>query len=241
MQVLSLRRRAHDMSTFQQFRDLPDPTKTFERLFRAALQSLLPDLADAPWYAREHEVVNLFVFRHLIPQFQAENLDIGQFGIEVPVHKLQDDSRAKLGKNADIVVWPHTKAARWHRCKPLVHIEWKNISCREENPPALKRQYKKDIRDLEANREFVYVSYAVLTEWHPFPRERHIGQRDWRVEMHCKRISGRRESEDLFSEPLRCAATCPEEAITDLRRSYRELQLRPQTCPDCMECGTASI
>jgi hypothetical protein len=36
------------MNAFQQFRDLPaDPTGTFERLFRAALESLLPDLAEA--------------------------------------------------------------------------------------------------------------------------------------------------------------------------------------------------
>ncbi|MBZ5689830.1 MAG: hypothetical protein LAP86_32950 [Acidobacteriia bacterium] len=55
------------MNAFQQFRDLPaDPTVTFERLFRAALESLLPDLAEAPWYVREREVVNLFVFRHLL-------------------------------------------------------------------------------------------------------------------------------------------------------------------------------
>jgi hypothetical protein len=49
------------MNTSRQFRDLSDLTATFEG-FRAALESLLPDLADAPWYVRERDVVNLFVF-----------------------------------------------------------------------------------------------------------------------------------------------------------------------------------
>jgi len=57
--------------------ELADAITIFDRLFRAALQSFLPDLADAPWYVREREVVNLFVFRHLVPRFIEEELDIG--------------------------------------------------------------------------------------------------------------------------------------------------------------------
>ena len=72
-------------STLKQFRDLSDPIGAFERLFRAALESFLPDLAASPWYVREREIVNLSVFGHLLPQFQDERLDIGQIGIEVPV------------------------------------------------------------------------------------------------------------------------------------------------------------
>ncbi len=221
------------MSTFQQFRDLPNPTDTFDKLFRDALVALLPDLARCPWYVREHEVVNIFVFQHLIPQFQAENLDIGQLGIEVPVLTLKDNSTPR-GRHADIVVWPHNEATRWRTCRPLAHIEWKNISCREENPRTLKRLYDEDVRDLKDNREFACVSYAVLTEWHPFPRERRMGQRDWHVEMQCKRISDRGE-QDLFSERPRFAAACPEKAVTELQRSLKDLLSRPQgsACPLC--------
>jgi hypothetical protein len=98
------------MTTFQQFRDLPNPTDTFDRIFRAALETLLPDLADAPWYVREREVVHLFVFRHLIPQFQIEKLDISQIGVELPVLKVPKAAKDKHGKYADIVVWPHSKS-----------------------------------------------------------------------------------------------------------------------------------
>src|ERR1035441_4727092 len=129
-------------STFQQFRDLPNPIATFERLFRAALESLVPDLADAPWYVREREVVNLFVFRHLIPQFHAENLDIGQIGIEIPFQVIRESSKAKPFVYADIVVQPHIKATLWRQCKPLARIEWKNISCREKRTSNLKRQHR---------------------------------------------------------------------------------------------------
>lgn len=218
------------MSIPQQFRDLPDPVHKFDALLRVALASLLPDLAAAPWYVREREVVNLFVFRHLIPQFQTENLDIGQLGIEVPVLKIRESPKAKLGKSADILVWSHSKATIWQRCKPLVHVEWKNISCRENNPDELKRQYKRDIRYLHNNRRSVCVSYAVLTD-----------QRDRCVDLCCKRIVDGREPENFFSEPLKCAATCPESAITDLQFRSSELLLRSQACPDCIAHSSAAL
>jgi hypothetical protein len=47
------------LTTFAQLRDRgEDPIAIFEQLFRTALKSLLPDLAKAPWYVREREVVN---------------------------------------------------------------------------------------------------------------------------------------------------------------------------------------
>lgn len=213
------------MSTFRQFRDLPeeDRVSTFERLFRDAFESLLTDLAEAPWYVREHEVVNLFVFRHLIPQFQAENLDISQIGIEVPVQVSPESDKAKPGVVADIVVWPHIKATMWRRCRPLARIEWKNISCREENLRGLERQHEKDIARLNQNRKLACVSYAVLTD-----------QRDRHVEIRCTRIADEKDPENFFSRPFRLAATYPEKATTDLQRSYRPLLSRPQACPDCI-------
>lgn len=240
---------SQELSAFRQFRDLPDPTHTFDRLFRAALETLLPDLADAPWYVREREVVNLFVFRHLVPQFQGENLDISQIGVEVPVSKFPKTTEEKHGKYADIVVWSHNKATRWRNCRPLVHIEWKNISCREKNPRALERQHGEDVRLLMDNRALVCVSYAVLTDW-----------RDSHVEVRCKRILSEGEPEDFFRPiagaarrypsgvearetlaankdrvwRLSCAATCSENAIARLQGGYRPLLLRAQACPDCI-------
>ena len=249
------RKDSPNMSTFQQFRDIPDPIGTFDKLFRAALGTLLLDLADAPWYVREREVVNLLVFGHLIPQMQTEKLDIRQVGIEVPLRKSRKTAKEKLGKYADIVVWLHNRATSWRRCRPLVHIEWKNISCREKNPRALEREHEEDICSLMENREFVCVSYAVLTDW-----------RNRRVEVRCKRIVDGKEVEDFFSPTsgasarypagielhqtvaanknvwcLRCAATCQEKAIADLQGSLQPLLLGPQACRDCITLPKSSL
>jgi hypothetical protein len=261
------------MTTFAQLRDRgEDPIAIFEQLFRAALKSLLSDLAKAPWYVREREVVNLFVFSHLIPQFQEKNLDISQLGIEVPVQKLPKSIEATVGKPAelplspdkahvlkpskqvkeargkyaDIVVWPHAEATLWQTCRLLVHIEWKHISCRTPNPPNLEQAHADDICLLKHNRTLVCVSYAILTEWHPFKHEWHMGQRDRYVEAHCKRIVVEKEPEDFFS--LRVAATCPESAITVLQGPHAKVRSRPQACPVCIPnpsavpfCGMPSI
>ena len=216
-------------STFQQFCDLPNPIATFEGLFRAALQSLLPDLADAPWYVRERDVVNLFVFGHLVPQFRAKNLDTRQIAIEVLVQKVRESDREKVARYADIVVWPHNKATIWRACKPLVQIEWKNISCREKDPGKLKRQHKQDIGYLIRDRQWASVGYAVLTEWHPFPSERREGQNDCHVEVHCKRVSDE-GTDDFFPDKLRLSATCSENAIAELQGSFSSVRA---TCPDC--------
>jgi len=261
-----------EMSTFEQLRDCgEDPIATFEHLFFAALAKLLPDLAEAPWYVREREVVNLFVFEHLIPQFEKKNLDIGQLGIEVPVLKLpkakldkpeeveisqiasgppilKSAKRPKetVGKYADIVVWPHNKATRWRTCRPLAHIEWKNISCLEKNGRELERQHDKDIGLLKHNQELVCVSYAALTD-----------QRDKHVELRCTRIVDGKEPEDFFSPSsrvlpagivayqkvlanresvwcLRCEATYPDKTLADLP-TYKELSITKQgsACEDC--------
>jgi hypothetical protein len=223
------------MTMVQQFRELPDPCGRFDELFRAALKTLLDDLASAPWYVREREVVNLFVFGHLVREFQNADLDIRQISIEMPVLKLPRDSDTNLlpqsmkprearGKYADIVVWPHMMGTRWLTCKPLVHIEWKNISCREENPGNLERGHSKDIRALKHNQSLVCMSYAVLTD-----------QRDRRVNIRCTRIVEEREEDFFAAEPLGRAATCPVEAFTDLLHTYDEVLSRPQrsACPDC--------
>lgn len=227
------------MSTFAQLRDCgEDPIVIFEELFHTALGKLLPELAKAPWYVREREVVNLFVFGHLIPQFQKKNLDISQLGIEVAVQKLpkiieaesdgaksSKQAREMLGRYADIVVWPHAEATLWQTCKPLVQVEWKHISCRTERPPDIKKGHEDDIRLLQHNRSLVCVSYAVLTEWHMDQRERY-------VEVSCKRIGVVKESGDFWSRKV--AATCSESEIAVLQGPHEKVRSRPQACPVCI-------
>jgi len=210
------------MDTRRQFRDLADPTTTFEGLFRAALESLLPDLADAPWYVRERDVVNLFVFGHLVPQFQNAKLDIGQIGIEVPVQVLPETPNEKPGVYADIVVWQHNKATAWRTCKPLARIEWKNISCRTKKAAHLEGQHQKDILHLRRNSHLASVSYALLTA-----RQGGI------VELRCKRIVPGIENEFLS---LKCSGTGDETPIT--APSYEEAMSRAQECRDCI-CSAA--
>lgn len=227
------------MTTLRQFRDIPEGDRivTFERLFKTALKSFLPDLAKAPWHVREREVVNLFVFGYLLSQFQAEELDVRQIGIEIPVEQFRENDKSKFGKYADIVVWPHNNSTIWLTCKPLVHIEWKNISCREPKPGELRKDHEQDIRYLVRDRQKVSVSYAILTEWHPFKSERRMGQLDRYVEVHCKRIPATGDPEDFF--PLKVEATCSEDAITVLLGDVKKVRSRPQACPVCIPDSSA--
>jgi hypothetical protein len=154
--------------------------------------------------------------------------------------------RETRGKYADIVVWPHSKATRWRTCRPLAHIEWKNISCLEKRGRRLERDHEEDIDLLKHNQSLVSVSYAVLTD-----------QRDKHVELRCTRIVDGREPEDFFSLSsrnlpagvvayqrvleeresvwcLRCEATYSRETLAGLP-TYRELPGARQgsACKDC--------
>jgi hypothetical protein len=208
------------MDTSRQFRNLSDPTATFEELFHAALESLLPDLADAPWYVRERDVVNLFVFRHLVPAFQAANLDIGQIAIEVPVQVLPQSPEERPGVYADIVVWPHNKATIWRKCKPLARIEWKNISCRVKSARHLEGQHQKDVEHLNNNCQLASVGYALLTL-----------RQGGSVEIRCKRIADEKVSEFLA---LKCETTNKDGENAISRLKYEEAMSRKQECPMCV-------
>lgn len=206
-------------STFQQFRNLSEPIGTFERLFHAALQSLVPDLGDAPWYVREREVVNLFVFRHLVPQFQAEKLDISQIGIEVPVQVIPESAEGKPAVYADIVVWPHIKATLWRTCKPLARIEWKNVSCRQRSACNLERQHREDVDHLNLNWKLASANYAVIT-----------ARQGGNVAVRCTRIVDGKPEE--FMSPIPSCDGAGDE--NKVKGPYRPTILRPQTCPDCI-------
>jgi hypothetical protein len=188
----------------------------FERVFRVTLASLLPDLAETPYHVREHEVVNLFVFAHLIPAFQSEGLDIRQISIEISIGSMS-------GRYADIAIWPHEKATVWRTCMPLAVIEWKNISCRATHQDAttLLRAHQGDIDFLRKNASRTSVGYAVLTR-----------QMDLRVELQCTKVLTD-ASTDLFPEPLRCHANYQENERKPLLGPLRDVRHRKRDCPRC--------
>jgi len=201
-----------------QFRDLANPTEIFQRSFRAALDSLATDLADAPWFIREREVVNLFVFRHLVPRFLEEGLDIGQIGIEFPLPKIPEAEGEKPGSGADLVIWPHRKATLWKRCTPLARIEWKNICCREKHPSNLKKQHVDDIVFLQRNIEGAVLNFAVLTS-----------RQDGEVTVSCKQVLlNGPENFTYISRPA-----TGDESDLQMHRHIEELRRLAPGCPEC--------
>lgn len=128
-----------------QFCDLDDAKGAVHAVLLESLEALLPDLADAPWLLREREVINLLVFRHLVPRFQSAGIDIAQIGIEVPTLKSKSTGKDRLTSGGDLVIWPHAKASVWRRCKPLTRVEWKNISCRERRRGNIRRDNRTDL------------------------------------------------------------------------------------------------
>jgi hypothetical protein len=202
----------------KQFRDLANPTSAFERIFSEALESCVIDLTDAPWFIREREVVNLFVFRHLLPRFQMEGLDISQIGIEIPVRVSPETDGHKPGVYGDIIVWMHAKATVWRTCKPLARIEWKHASCREKTLTSLMKGHKKDIAHLERNAHLATLNYAVTTS-------RQSGV----LELSCKRIVQSAETEEFMTLKI-IDATGDE---TGYQGPVRTLISRDQTCPNC--------
>src|SRR5215469_16339333 len=113
-----------------------DAVSAFEQIFKSALESLFPDLAKMPWYIRERQVVNLYVFNHLIPLFQRDLLDLGQIGIEVPVWVRPETAENKPATSGDLVIWSHNHATNWYGCKPLAWIEWAHCNCRQRTDKA---------------------------------------------------------------------------------------------------------
>jgi hypothetical protein len=210
--------------TFEQLRqEAQDPDAVFEEVFRAVLKSLVSDLASMPYYVRERSVVNLFVFGHLVPKFQEKGLDIRQICIEEGMQKHQDSEKARHGRYADIVVWPHQMATLWRSCKPLAVIEWKNISCREkdgENPSGLRADHKKDIEFLERNADLISIGYAVLSD-----------QRSMRVELECTRVSLKSSTR---MPVLECSATYLKDECEKLQGPLKKIGAKKQACPICI-------
>jgi len=118
-----------------------------DEILRKSFQGLFDDLCCCEWYVREHEVVNLFVFGHLVPLFLRHQLDLTRIGIEVQVLQVDHSplQKKKFGARKDIVIWSEAKMTpskgvdlsvmrpclielRGPGQKPFAVMEWKHIS-----------------------------------------------------------------------------------------------------------------
>jgi|SRR6516165_8426895 hypothetical protein len=153
----------------QNFIDRENPLTLLDRLVRRAMCALFTDVCLYPHLVREHELVNRFVFAHLVREFEPENLDLTQIGIECPVRVSQLDaeykakhtnsSRQKPGPRKDLVIWPHSEATLWCGCKPLAVIEWTFSNWISKGK---RREHEWDCRFIEVNTPIAFSSgYAV--------------------------------------------------------------------------------
>jgi hypothetical protein len=95
-----------------------------------ALASLDSYLRVSQWFGREHEVVNLFAHRFLLPMC-AEGSPLSsptQIGIEVAVPQVEAANRKRLVCK-DLVLWPEAEMTVWGHDGslnvPSVIFEWK--------------------------------------------------------------------------------------------------------------------
>jgi len=181
-----------------------------DKVLRSTLAALFADLERCNWYVREHEVVNRFVFVHLIPAFQSNNLDLALLGIESPVMQMRQHPKSKLGARKDVVIWREAgdtflkgcdlsdgldESLREQACKPLAVMEWKNISRITPRPADVTKAHGDDIEWLRANlqgKKFD-VGYAILVDQRSAPH------------LTCRRMTVDAET-DFLILPMTAAA-----------------------------------
>lgn len=201
----------------RRFCDELNAVEVFKQIFKAALGKLLPELSDCPWFVREREVVNLFAFRCLIPEFQNAGFGIDQIGIEFPLQKLPGSKHGRPGSAADLLVWSHEKATLWSGCKPLARIEWKNKSCRGTGLDAATHRQQEDVEFLRENRCFSTLNFAVLTT-------RHKGH----LRLCCKEVTSEGDVISFFGAERQ--GTGDESEICEI--NYSDICQHPGSCAD---------
>jgi hypothetical protein len=146
--------------------EFPNPIETIECLLSEAFQGFFPDLEGKEHYLHEHEVVNLFVFGHLVPLFIKEGIDLTQIGIEFPISKHSHELGSKPRARKDLVIWSHPGATLWQGRQPLAVIEWKHSSGRKSLQKAAT-EHKSDIDWLLRNTDRMTLGFAVLVQRTP--------------------------------------------------------------------------
>lgn len=201
-----------------------DAVETFEQIFKGALESLASDLARMPWYIRERQVVNLFVFHHLVPQFQRKDvdLDLGQIGIEIPIWVNPKTEKNKLGIYGDLVIWPHNYATNWYGCKPLAWVEWAHCGCREQTCKSKWDHHISDFKKLKRNPQSSLLRYAILTK-------RHQGK----IKIHRRKVNGTDDGELTVYPRIGVIVSGDE---TPYKGDTPEIWKRGQTCEVCDTC-----
>jgi hypothetical protein len=179
---------------------------TFEELLRISLAGLFEELSCSDWYVREHEMVNLFAFGHLLPAFQARGLDPTMIGIEFPAMQVSLDERSKFGARKDLVIWPEGRTTLWKGCKltrgmnlaslhalgrkPFAVIEWKASSLIiAASKRSAELAHGRDVDWLRRNLDggMMTVGHAVL-----------VRQRTRAISMQARKVSGSPAIETIF-------------------------------------------
>jgi hypothetical protein len=189
----------------------------FETILHDSLTALFRELGRSNWYIREHEIVNLFTFGHLVPRFQARGLDLTMIGIEFPVMQVDVTEKSRFGARKDLVIWPEPLTTLWKDCelaphmklkdlrilgrKPFSIIEWKVVSrIHAADAGKQERAHERDIawlaRNLDGDIRMMTIGYAVL-----------VTQHSGKITLKCVRVSNKpAQTSDflsLVSQPLR--------------------------------------
>ncbi len=153
-----------------------------DTILKDTLPALVDDLRSCDWYVREHAVVNLFVFAHLLPALQAMGMHSTLIGIEVPVLQVEKSTPCRLGARKELVIWREPMTTLWKGCrvsypidseyvrkhgrKPLAVVEWKNISRITDRPKDVEVAHESDVDWLRSNlRAGMFdVGYAIIVD-----------------------------------------------------------------------------
>lgn len=175
------------------------PATDQHRAVDAAIRSSLCSLAADPfvhgWYAKEHNWVSYFVFRHLLQECKPDGVlrDPAQIGIEVNVPQPPGYTRPTVCR--DIVIWPEAGMTCWEAAwspsaHPLAIIEWKTHREGRRN-----RDVKNERAWLRAYCKWqpTVVGYAVA-----------VGVESAAVKLACTRYCGEEEVQwlsDRYASP----------------------------------------
>jgi hypothetical protein len=180
----------------------------FEDILRLTLLGLFAELRRSNWYIREHEIVNLFTFGHLVPEFTKRGLDLTMIAIECPTMQVEVEEKSKFGARKDLVIWPEGKTTLWKGCdlsrgmelaslhasgrKPFAVIEWKATSViAKMSARNAELAHSRDVDWLTRNLDggMMTIGYAVL-----------VRQKTREISLQCQRISGKPATATNFLE-----------------------------------------